>query len=431
MNFLLVGRPNVGKSSIFNLLVKDNLNIIHSRSGTTRDWHVSKIKNNININLYDTPGLIFDNSKIIKKNFEILLKKIETLIYVIDYKVLNYDNDKELINLFRKYNKKFLLIVNKDDNFEKNKDVSYLGIDNIFYLSCTHRSGLEELINYFKMFEDSKNNFEENSDFSIGIYGKTNVGKSTLLNKLVGFNRSTVSNIPKTTTDVVKSFYIYKSKKYSIQDTAGLIKKNKIDKNSLDFYATKKTISIIKNIDINLFIIDVEQGFDTQSKKIFNILFSKSNLIVIIVNKIDILKNNQKKIIIDLKKDINTQFSKSKNIHIFPISALKNKDVSKLKNFINALSKDVNISLSTSKINEWIKKVTSDYPHSRVNGKVVKFKYGTQVSKNPLTIKIFTNFSKKIKDSYKKYLLNNFCQNFNIKSKNINFLFSKTSNPFK
>ena len=107
MNFLLVGKTNVGKSSIFNLLVKDNLNIIHSKSGTTRDWHVSRMHDSISIDLYDTHGLIFDNNKILKENFQLLLKNIEFLIYVIDYKISNYDKDKELINIFRKYNKMY------------------------------------------------------------------------------------------------------------------------------------------------------------------------------------------------------------------------------------------------------------------------------------------------------------------------------------
>ncbi len=427
MNILILGMPNVGKSSLYNLITR-NSNIIHDTIGTTRDWHVSPLKSNININVYDTPGII-DEQSFANESVSKIIKKINIFVYVIDYKEESYFKDKELINKLRKFNKDIILIINKDDNLKKDKNINNLGIKNIFFISCSHNIGIDNFLNFLLKYEVIENNSQQ-YDFSLGLFGKTNVGKSTLLNKLVGFERSTVSNQPKTTTDIVSSLYKYKGNIYSIRDTAGLIKKNKINKNSLDYYVTKKTLSIINEINLNIFLIDIEQGFDTQSKKIFNLIYQKSNIILFVINKIDLIKKSKKKIINELVKDINYQFSQSKNIIIIPISTLYKKDILFLKNKIRENILILNKNISTSQINKWLNHVVENNSHPRINGKEVKFKYATQVSSNPLTIKIFSNFSKEISNSYKRYMLNNFYNFFKIKSRNLKILFSKSKNPF-
>ncbi len=429
MNFLIIGLPNVGKTSIYNLITENNSNIIHKTIGTTRDWHGSTIKQNSNIWIYDSPGTILNKKNKINKNIENIIHSINILIYVIDYNEKNFHNDMELLNIYRKYNKEIILIVNKDDNFKNDKDIKKLGIKKFFYFSCEHKLGVDEFFEYLQNFNVSHSSTKE-INYTIAIYGKTNVGKSTLLNKLVGFNRSIVSDKPKTTTDIVTSSYEHKKINYSIKDTAGLIKKKKIDRESLDFYATKRTLSIINRIDVNLFLIDVSQGFDTQSKKIFNLIFQKSNILLFLINKVDLIKKNKIKIISELKKNIQLEFSQSKNIKILPISTYSLKDIKNLKDKIHKLTFDINKTISTSKINDWLNKTVIDKPHSRIRGKEVKFKYATQISQNPLTVKIFSNFSKEIDNHYKRFLLNNFYKNFNIKSKKVKIIFSKTANPF-
>ncbi len=428
MKILILGMPNVGKTSLYNIITNNHNNIIHDTVGTTRDWHVSSLNINRDINIYDTPGII--NEKTLKTKYvSDIIKKIDIFLFVIDYKQQNNFTDKELINSLRKFNKDIILIINKDDNLKQDKKIDNLGIENIFFISCSHNKGIDNLLNFLSKFNAKKNDLTK-FDFSLGIFGKTNVGKSTLLNKLVGYERSVVSNEPKTTTDIVSSSYVYKQNNYLIKDTAGLIKKNKIDKNSLDFYVTKKTLSIINQIDLNIFLIDIEQGFDNQSKKIFNLIYQKSNILLFLINKIDLIKKNKKKLISRLVDDIYSEFAQSKNIVIIPLSTLNKRDIIYLKNYIHKLIFDLNKDISTSQINKWLGQVVEKSPHPRINGKEVKFKYGTQISKNPLTIKVFSNFSKEISNSYKRYLLNNFYKYFKIKSRNIKISISKSNNPF-
>ena len=428
MNVLILGLPNVGKTSLYNIITDDDNNIIHDTIGTTRDWHKSTLKKNSLITVYDTPGIIFKNN-LLEKKIKDLIFEIDIILYVVDYKINNFINDKTLLKLLRKFGKEIILIINKDDNFNNDKAFDSLGIKNSFCVSCAHKLGIDDLLTFFDKFKVKKN-FSKKDDFSLGLFGKTNVGKSTLLNKLVGYERSLVSNKPKTTTDIVSSSYVYDGNQYLIKDTAGLIKKNKIDKGSLDYFVTKKTLSIIKKIDVNLFLIDVNQGFDNQSKKIFNLIYEKSNVLIFLINKIDLLKNNKKKQLLDLKHDIEQQFSQSKNIEFLYISTMYNKDILNLKKIISKLTDNINKNISTSQINKWLKTTTLQNPHSRINGKEVKFKYATQIKDQPLTIKIFSNFSKEISTQYKRFLLNKFYEYFKIKSKNIKIMFSKSENPY-
>jgi len=428
MNFLLIGKPNVGKSSIFNILSSQKKNIIHKTEGTTRDWHQSLVKGFDNIFLYDTPGIIIKNKKTNLFEFDKLINNIDYFLYVIDYRGPENLEDLEALNKIRKFNKKCILLINKDDNFEKKYNFDYLGIKNYYFLSCSHKHGFSDLYNFFDSFNCKEKNILSN-DFTLAIFGKPNAGKSTLVNSFLGYNRVLTSSIAGTTSDFVEDSYIYNKKNFKILDTAGILKKNKIKKKTVNFEAVKKSLNIIYKIDLSILLIDSEDGFDNQVKKILNILLLKSNSVLIVFNKIDLIKNKNK-YIAEQKLIVNETFSQTKNISFIFLSSLSKYDVQKLKKFIFLKTKIYSIKLSTSKINTWLKSCTAEYKHPLVNGKVVKFKYGVQISNKPLTIKIFSNFSSKIKKNYKIYLVNNFSKTFKIKDQKIKLIITSSNNPF-
>ena len=218
MNYLLIGKPNVGKSSIYNILIGYNENIIHSDSGTTRDWHRELIKETSS-SIFDTPGVLINDTndkKIINFTFnEILKKKIDIFLYVIDFKNGYNEADQFAINRIRKYNKKIYLIVNKFDNYKKlpNINFSQYGVEDVCLISCSHRFGIKELRE--TILQSSYENSDIiDFDYSVAIFGKPNVGKSTFVNTVLGYERVLTSPIAGTTSDNVTDRFIHKSKTF-------------------------------------------------------------------------------------------------------------------------------------------------------------------------------------------------------------------------
>ena len=428
MNFLLIGKPNAGKSSIYNILTSGKKNIIHKKEGTTRDGHKSNINGLSDIVLYDTRGVVVRNNKINNIQFYELFKKMDIFIYVIDYKINNQEHEIEAINELRKFNKEIVLVVNKDDNLQKNKDFKKFGLNYCFNVSCAHSLGFDDLYEYFETYDNFKEKDIENN-FSIAIFGKPNAGKSTLANSLLGFDRIQTSSEAGTTSDFVEDTYNYKGLTFKILDTAGIFKKNKIDNKSINFEAIRKSLDIINKIDLSIMLIDSNDGFDSQIKKILNMLINQSKAVLIIFNKMDTI-SNKNSFIKDIKLSVKNTYSQTRNISIIFISAKNILNVDKLKNTIFSKSSQILKKLPTGKLNACIKKSSKDKPHPLVKGKVVNFKYTVQVSTSPLTIKIFTNFPKDIKSNYKTYLVNSIIKSFKVIDTKVRLIFSSSKNPF-
>ena len=428
MNFLLIGKPNAGKSSLYNILTSGRNNIIHKEEGTTRDWHKSCVKDFKNVFIYDTPGVVILNDKINKIHFAELFNLADKFIYLIDFKEKNFDNEIQSINNLRVLNKEIILVINKDDNNEKDLNINLFGIKKVFFISCAHNLGIEEFYEYLEQF-DAEIETKNQSFYSIAIFGKPNAGKSTLANSLIGYNRITTSPIPGTTSDFVEDTYNYKKQSFKIVDTAGIFKKNKIDNNSINFKAIRKSLEIINRINLCIMLIDSNNGFDSQIKKILNILINQSSSVLIVFNKIDTIKNKNS-FIKETKLIVKETYSQTKNLSIIFISAKNKSNVNKLKSTLFIKSKRIIKKIPTSKLNACLKKSTDDKPHPLIKRKSVKFKYAVQINTSPLTIKIFSNFSKEIKQNYKTYLVNNFIRTFKIEDSKVNLIFTSAKNPF-
>ena len=367
MNYLLIGRPNVGKSSIYNILTGSNSNIIHKDSGTTRDWHKAKIFLSTDNYIYDTPGTILDSNK--RNNIKStnildkLLSEIDYFIFVIDYKPVLNPFDKEAIKSLRRYNKKMLLIINKVDNL--NNEISYdkykYGINNIFLISCAHRLGFDVLSEFLTSTTPidniSKNLLRKKIDYSLAIFGKPNVGKSTFLNTLLGYERSFTSSVAGTTSDYVTDIFNYKSNIIKIFDTAGIGSKAKINNKSIDFYSINKTFEKIKEVDTAFILIDALKGLAKQDKKIINLISNHAKSLIIIFNKQDLVKNipsYKKEMLLEIKSSL----YQIQNIKVFFCTAFSKKQICKILDYvlINIFTK--NNEISTNNINKWLKVVT-------------------------------------------------------------------------
>ncbi len=434
MNCLLIGKQNAGKSSIFNILSETKTNIVHNIGGTTRDWHVSKIYELNNINIYDTPGILVNkNYNIFTKNliFKNLIKKINIFLYVIDYNSIFNDDDYAYINILRKYNKKILLLINKFDNYnsDPNNEFHKYGIKNVFFLSCSHKFGFNKLIEYFKIYKTNKNEIISKHHHSIAVFGKPNVGKSTFLNSFLGYERSITDHNAGTTSDFVVSDFFYKKKIIKIIDTAGIQKKSKITKNSINYLSTKKTFEMINEVQVAIILIDSSEGLNRQDKNIINIITKKPINLIIIFNKIDLIKD--KKL---FKKDkidqLSNQLNQVKNIKIFFISAFKKNNTKKILEYIytNILNKKNDI--KTNSLNLWLKKAMNKKGHPLINNKKLNLKYVVQIDNNPIIIKIFCNYANKIRQDYRRYLVNDFNKYFKILNHKTIIKFSKAKNPF-
>ena len=434
MNYLLIGKPNVGKSSIFNVLIGKKTNIVHKDAGTTRDWHKDYIANTSSY-IYDTPGiLINDNSRALftgslnKKILDI----VDCFLYVIDFNNINNDIDIQSINKLRIYNKNIFLIINKYDNHNKipNINISKYGIKDVIFLSCSHRYGFHNLQ---KLILSKENNIVINRDlktnYSIAIFGKPNVGKSTFLNTIIGYERAHTSNIAGTTSDLVSDTFAYKNNNFDIIDTAGIGKKANIKDSSIGHYSIKKSFENINKVDSAIIIIDSTEGVDRQDKRIISMILDKAKSLIIIFNKIDLIDDK-----IFFKKSVQEQvtgtLSQIKNIKFFFISAFNKPHSNKILDYLSLSMSNNNFKLSTGKLNSWLKNITNEKNHPLVNGKKINFKYIVQVRSKPITIKIFCNYSNKLKKNYKQYLINNFNNNFKILNQKTKFIFSSSLNPY-
>jgi GTP-binding protein len=338
--------------------------------------------------------------------------------------------DNFSINQLRKQNKDIIIIINKFDNYnnQPNNDFDKYGMSSLYFISCAHNFGIKNLKSIF-INKIHTTNIKNDNDLSIAIFGKPNSGKSTLLNTLVGYRRSQTSSFAGTTSDFVTDSIKYKNRKIKFFDTAGIGRKSNIKSKSINYLSVKKSFENIYKVDFSIILIDAYQGLDRQDKRIIKLVSEKSKSVLIIFNKIDLISNKlefKSSTILNIKSTI----SGVKNIKFFFISALIKNNSIKVLDYILDQFYLVEYKISTSKLNKWLTKVIKENQHPLIENKKVNFKYVVQVKEKPITIKIFCNFSNKLQNSYKKYLLNNFNYHFKILNQKTKFIFSSSKNPY-
>ena len=432
----IIGRPNVGKSTLFNKLTKSRSAIVSNFSGLTKDRNYGLLSHGeSNIFLIDTGGI--DSAK--KKGIEnkisdqawIAVDESSFVLFVVDGSEELTNLDLEILENLRKRNKKFIPIINKNDKKNVSNasyDLSQNGIKTSLSISAEHSTGLDELRKYLKSnIADNISDIEESNSPKISIVGRPNAGKSTLINSLSLKDRVIVSPLAGTTIDAINVPVEFGERKYELYDTAG-IRKGYKTKTNIEYFSYVRAMHAASESDITILLIDADNGLVDQDLKILSMIEKFGKPIILAINKIDLLSRKKMKDFFDNKK-IEKRFFE--DLKLIKISALKGKGFKKLfKEIDDTLQKSVT-KFTTSKLNRILKRVIEERSPPTVSGKLLKFRYIHFAGINPTTLVIHASQDKKLPANYKKYIYNSFKKYLDLKSIQLKIIFRKSDNPYK
>ncbi|WGH28035.1 MAG: ribosome biogenesis GTPase Der [Candidatus Bostrichicola ureolyticus] len=428
----IVGRPNVGKSTLFNRLLGHRKAIVDRVSGVTRDRHYGESYwNGIKFSVIDTGGYTLKNNNIIeeemRKQIFFAIKEANSIIFMVDVTTGLIDIDIEIAKILRKEHKPIILAVNKIDsikNIYNNTDFYKLGFDKYYSISSINGSGTGDLLDELLKTFPKEIQYKKNENLpKIAIVGRPNVGKSTLINTLLMENRNIVTNIPGTTRDPIDIYYNLFGFKCILIDTAGIRKKSKLY-NNLEFYAVIRTIKSIENADVCLLMIDATRGWESQDTNILNIIINNNKGILILINKWDLIekKNDTNKL---YKNLILNKIKHFKDVPIFFISSINKKGILPMMEYAIQLYENRKLKIKTSVLNQTLLPLIKNTPPPSVKGKFITIKYCTQLPTYTPQFVFFTNFPNYIKYSYKKFIENKIRYFFKFKGIPIGIHFRK------
>ena len=430
----IVGRPNVGKSTLFNRLLEQRKAIVDDISGVTRDRQYGIADwNGKTFNLIDTGGFVPHSEDVfeteIRKQVKIAIDEADALIFMTDAAVGIADLDESMADLLRRTSKPVLLTVNKVDNNERMIDASEfygLGFDNVYFVSSISGSGTGELLDALTALiteEDSEDTERVNELPKFAIIGQPNVGKSSLLNALIGQERTIVSDIAGTTRDTIHTHYNLFNKEFILIDTAGLRKKNK-EKDDLEFYSVIRAIRAMDEADVCLLMIDSTKGITSQDVNIFSLAARKGKGIVILVNKWDLMEKSTNTAR-DYEKQLKEKLAPFTDVPVIFISAKEKTRIFRVIEKALEVYANKTKRISTSRLNDVMLKAVESYHAPVVRGHSVKIKYITQLPTHVPSFAFFCNFPDDIKQPYKNYLENQLRSNFNFSGVPVRIFFRK------
>ena len=410
----VVGRPNVGKSTLFNALAGTNLAIVKDTPGITRDRLYTDVSwLDKNFTLIDTGGIEPDSKDIIlsqmREQAQIAIDTADVILFMTDVKQGLTDSDAKVCDMLRRSHKPVVLTVNKVDDFKKAMADVYefynLGIGEPFAISAANRLGIGDLLDeVIKHFPDGGTEDEDDDRPRIAIVGKPNVGKSSIINKLIGENRVIVSDIAGTTRDAIDTPVKHNGKEYVFIDTAGLRRKNKI-KEELEKYMIVRTVSAVERADVVLLVIDASEGVTEQDAKIAGIAHDRGKGMIIVVNKWDLIEKNDKTMNEHSKK-IREILSFMPYAQIMYVSAETGQRLVKLYDMIDTVVENHSLRVQTGVLNEIMTEAVSLQQPPTDKGKRLKLFYITQASVKPPTFVIFVNDKQLMHFSYTRYIEN-------------------------
>ena len=426
----IVGRPNVGKSTLFNALAGENISIVKDTPCVTRDRIYADVEwLNHTFTLIDTGGIEPDSNDIIlsqmREQAQIAIDTADVILFMVDVKQGLVDSDSKVADMLRRSHKPVVLTVNKVDHHEKFLADVYefynLGIGDPFPISSVNKQGLGDLLDQvISLFPESVTEEEEDDRPKIAVVGKPNVGKSSIINKLLGENRVIVSNIAGTTRDAIDTEVQWDGKEYVFIDTAGLRRKNKI-KEELERYSIIRTVTAVERADVVVVVIDATEGVTEQDAKIAGIAHDRGKGILVVVNKWDAIEKDDKTIYKYTNK-VKEVLSFMPYAEIMFVSAETGQRLPKLFEKIDMIIENQTMRIATGVLNEIMSEAIALQQPPSDKGKRLKLYYITQVAVKPPTFVIFVNDKKLMHFSYTRYLENKIRDTFGFKGTSLKFI---------
>ncbi|QJB35638.1 ribosome biogenesis GTPase Der [Chitinophaga oryzae] len=429
----IVGRPNVGKSTLFNRLLEQRRAIVDDQSGVTRDRQYGIADwNGKSFNVIDTGGFVTNSDDVfereIRKQAKVAMDEANVLIFMVDVTTGITDLDTEVANLLRRTSKPVYLVVNKVDNAQRQLEANEfysLGFDNTYFLSSMSGSGTGELLDAVvsHITDDMEDPNLEADVPKIAIIGQPNVGKSSLLNALVGTDRNIVSDIAGTTRDTIHTRYNMYQKDFILIDTAGIRRKQKVNED-LEFYSVIRAIKAVDEADVVMLLLDAEKGITAQDLSIFSLAARKGKGVVVLVNKWDLVEKSTNTAR-DYEKELKSRLAPFSDVPIIFTSVIEKQRIFKaieaaLDVYENRLRR-----VQTARLNEVMLKAIEAYHPPVVRGVPIRIKYVTQLPTHTPAFAFFCNLPDDVKAPYRNYLENQLRSNFNFSGVPVKIFFRK------
>ena len=430
----IVGRPNVGKSTLFNKLIGDRLSIVKNEEGVTRDrlyreteWSGKKFL------LVDTGGLEPRSNDYImqkvKDQAKVAIDEADSIIFLVDGKAGITAVDEDIASILRKQNKKVVVAVNKIDNYMKEKDNMFefysLGFEDVIAISAEHKVNLGDLLD--AAVDKFPVNYEkqEEEGLAIAVLGRPNAGKSSFVNKILNKERNIVSDIAGTTRDSIDSSFRYNGDVYTIIDTAGIRKKSKVE-DDIEYYAVLRAIKAIQRANVCVLMLDATELLTEQDKRIAGLIYEERKPIIIAINKWDLIEKDNKTVkeFTDLVK---ADLPFLDYAPIVTISALTGKRTINIIDQVKYIDEEYNKKISTGLLNQVLEELMAKNPVPTRKGRAVKINYGTQIGQAPPRFVFFANNPDLVHFSYKRYIENNLREYFGFEGCPIDIVFNKKS----
>lgn len=430
----IVGRPNVGKSTLFNRLLEQRKAIVDDISGVTRDRQYGVADwNGKNFNVIDTGGFVQGSEDVfereIAKQVLVALEEANVILFMVDASTGRTDLDDSMVGLLRKSTKPVFVVVNKVDNNERlleGSEFYSLGLEQVFFIAAASGSGTGELLDAITALmpaELTAGQAEENKLPKFAIIGQPNTGKSSLLNALIGQERTIVSNVAGTTRDTIHTHYNLFQKEFVLIDTAGIRRKAKVHED-LEFYSVIRAIKALDEADVCLLLLDAEKGLTAQDLNIYSLAVKKGKGIVVLVNKWDLI-TKETNTAIQTEKELRKRLAPFNDVPILFVSALEKIRIHKAIEAALQVYASRQQKIPTAALNEKMLKAIEAYHPPVVRGHPIKIKFITQLPTAVPSFAFFCNFPDDIKTPYKNYLENQLRSNFNFTGIPVRLFFRK------